>query len=626
MSQPDFFDRPPEWERLEDPERSTPPTAVGQQPTPPEPAPRGLRRWFRRRPKHDGLGDQAAGPDFSWPAAPASDTTRTQPQPPNLPATSSTLNRRWAQPPSRPAAKGRTPSKARANTAQPAPKASATGEQEPIRSMAELAEDLKRSSRRSAGGRATKRTTQRGRLGRVAQSMGLYLILFWVLMAVISAVVRAVDGDPSSQPTRTRTTPAPNITARWNLGIGDLRPDLTGARVLTSPDASFDYPGLVDAGDTWVVLTGDEDDKQIAVHGIDAQAGTQRWRNDLPDGLCATGLVGKRVLCAAASAHDPASGLGTKWRVSLLDANTGREVRGIDFDGWLTMVHADGDRILLVEQRQPAPHAVLTVLDASLKQVSQLDLKDQPQHDGMFSDNRIIVRNQPIPEGPALDRPRIRKVADGLTALWVGQTTAFLDLNKGTLIGMPRCSRLVDDGARLWCNDGPLATAYSYTLEKLAQTELNTRLAFPYRDPRGGDVTDPVFLKSDGKAVRVDPKTGETIGPLADTRNGSAFGLVTSPNVTYVDGLTLVSDSSNVFAVDAKTGELFWQRERSGIRPDALAWDDGLLLIGDDLRQVDPKTGRERSPAYRQPFGLYTLAAGAVLVGYGPDEIARLVY
>ena len=155
---------------------------------------------------------------------------------------------------------------------------------------------------------------------------------------------------------------------------------------------------------------------------------------------------------------------------------------------------------------------------------------------------------------------------------------------------------------------------------------MNTRLAFPYRDPRGGDVTDPVFLKSDGRAVRVDPKTGETIGPLADTRHGSAFGLVTSPNVTYVDGLTLVSDSSDVFAVDAKTGELFWHQKRSGMRPDAVAWDDGLLLIGDDLRVVYPKTGEQRGQAYDQPYGLYTIVVGDVLVGYGPDEIARLVY
>lgn len=123
-----------------------------------------------------------------------------------------------------------------------------------------------------------------------------------------------------------------------------------------------------------------------------------------------------------------------------------------------------------------------------------LDLAGEPGHDGLFSENRIIVRGFPPTTGPALDRPRIRTVAGGLTALWIGRTTIFLDVAQGRPAGMPTCSRLVGDGARLWGNTGDRATALTYGLAPTHRTEPGVRLAFPERDPRGGDITVPVFL------------------------------------------------------------------------------------------------------------------------------------
>ena len=397
-----------------------------------------------------------------------------------------------------------------------------------------------------------------------------------------------------------------------------------GLSLRAEPSSESDYRFfLVDITPPADEVTGDAEDRRIAVHGLDAGTGRPLWRADLPNGICAAIPLKSRLVCAASVATDPATGLGTRWRISLLDPATGRETRGADFTGWLTLIHVDGDRVLLVEQRQPAPHAVLTGLDADLRQRWHLDLSDQQQHAGLFSDNRIYYRKLPIPDGPALDRPRIRKVADGLTALWSGQTTAFVDLRSGKLTGMPRCSRLVDDGERLWCNDGPLAVSYSYTLRKLHQTALNTRLAFPDRDPRAGDVTDPVFLQSDGRAVRVDLATGKTLGPLAQTRNGSAFGMITSPKATFVAGLTLLSDSSTMFAVDARSGKLHWQGQKPRSLGDAWAWREKLLFTDSVVRVLDPADGKEQA-AYRQRHGLYTTLVGDVLVGIGPDEVARL--
>lgn len=476
----------------------------------------------------------------------------------------------------------------------------------------------------SSGPRPTAAPADRRRLLRRAVGLlALYVGIFVLVVVVLGLLPDRADRRTPSPP-RTPAPTLPELVATWSVRPSELRPDLgAGAELISAVDGTFDQNRVVDAGTRWVVLTGDAADHRIAAHGIDPGTGRATWRAELPDGLCAAQVLGSEVLCAASTATDPATGLGIRWRISVLDPATGRERRGVDFAGWLTLLHVDGDRVMLVEQRQPAPHAVVTGLDAELRQRWRLDLRDQPQHPGLFSNNRIYDRKLPIPDGPALDRPRIRKVADGLTALWSGQTTALLDLRRGRLAGMPRCSRLVDDGTRLWCNAGAVAVAYDYALTRLHETAADTRLAFPDRDPRAGDVTDPVFLQADGTAVRVDPATGRTMGPLARTRNGSAFGMTVSPRAVFVGGLTLVADTSQLFAVNARTGELHWQQPVQGSLGTVRAWKGDLLFAGGNLRLVDPRTGRQRS-AHRQRHGLYTIVVGGTLVGIGPDELARL--
>lgn len=596
MSRPDFFARPPEWAKLEDPDE--PPTR--QSPTVSGGRPRS-RRWRKRRLK--GLGKQSAGPDFRWPSA--------------APAQGGPPSARQSGVPGLDARAG-----AGAN-----PNGTGDGT-DGVRTRAKKG---KRRGARAATAPSTARLPQASRtplerqrlVRRAAGLLALYVGIFVVVVVALSLLPDG--GRRTPNPPRTTQPAQPELAATWSVRPSELRPDLGAGAELVSPvDGTFDPNRVVAIGNTWAVLTGDSEDGRIAVHGLDATTGRPLWRTDLPNGICAATPLKQRLVCAASTATDPATGLGTRWRVSLLDPATGREIRGVDFTSWLTLIHADGDRVLLVEQRQPAPHAVLTGLDADLRQRWQLDLQSRPQHAGLFSDNRIYYRKLPIPDGPALDRPRIRRVADGLTALWSGQTTAFVDLRSGKLAGMPRCSRLVDDGERLWGNDGPLAVSYNYTLRKLHETALNTRLAFPDRDPRAGDVTDPVFLQSDGRAVRVNLATGKTLGPLAQTRNGSAFGLITSPKAAFVAGLTLLSDSSALFAVDARNGKLHWQGQKPRSLGDAWAWREKLLFTDSVVRVLDPADGKEQA-AYRQRHGLYTVLVGDTLVGIGPDEIARLV-
>lgn len=449
------------------------------------------------------------------------------------------------------------------------------------------------------------------------------LIVLVVVIALVWQVVGGGSGRTRPGPTITRSTQA-SLGAVWKTEPEQLRPDMIQPEFIGDADGTFDDHRVIDAGATWVVLTGTRNDTDIWVHGLDAATGQERWRHPLDSGLCAADLLDGRLLCASAVDHDEATGLGTRWHLALLDVASGKELRGTDWTGWLTFLHVRDNRVLLAEQRLPAPHAVLTGLDAELKQTWQLDLINRPQHVGLFSDNRIYNRKLPIPEGPAFDRPRIRHVGKGLTAVWIGQTTVFVDLAKGVLVGMPRCSRLVDDGKRLWCNQGDLATSYSYTMTELVHTELNTRLAFPGRDPRAGDVTPPVFLREDGRAMRVDPDTGKTVGQLVNTRNGSAFGLVTSPRTSFVNDLTLVWDSSVVFAVRAETGDEVWQQPATGLFDDPYEWRGRILVASSTLLLLDPATG-ETVKSYRQSLGFDTVPLGDVLVGAGPDVVARLV-
>lgn len=585
MSRPDSFARPPAWRQLGDPDAERSPDAGRPPAEGRAKAPRGRARSRRRRTRPlKGLGS-ASGPDFRWPSAPV------------------------------------TPGSARS------PRHSSVteldGRPAPTRTRKRAGKAGKRTDRRRTDRSPAQPPTadERRRLrAKAVRLLALYVGIFVLVIVVLGLLPnRTVRPAPTPAPT------VPPLAAAWSVQPSQLRPDLEGdAEIITTVDGSMDGDQVVDAGSTWTVLTGDAQDRRVAVHGIAAATGRPLWHKDLPNGICAGELIGSRLVCAASTETDPATRLGTRWRISLLDPATGRETRGTDFTGWLTLIHVDGDRVMLVEQRQPAPHAVVTGLDADLRQRWRIDLRDRPQHAGLFSHNRIYNRSLPIPPGPALDRPRIRKVANRLTALWAGQSTAFIDLRTGTLAGMPRCSRLVDDGKRLWCNQGDLATSYSYTMTELVHTELNTRLAFPGRDPRAGDVTPPVFLREDGRAMRVDPDTGKTVGQLVNTRNGSAFGLVTSPRTSFVNDLTLVWDSSVVFAVRAETGDEVWQQPTTGLFDDPYEWRGRILVASSTLLLLDPATG-ETVKSYRQLLGFDTVPLGDVLVGAGPDVVARLV-
>ena len=455
---------------------------------------------------------------------------------------------------------------------------------------------------------------------------GLALGLVAGIVLLLVFPVMFIGAPTTPRPTRSYSyTPAPpNLRATWIIEPQQVRTDLPGAEFVGGIDGSMDGGYLADLKTAWIALSGTDDDKQIAVHALDPTSGRQLWTRGLEQGLCATEPVSAGLVCAEAIATDPSTGLGTRWRLLVLDVQSGRVLRSTELNGWFTLIHVHDNRIMLVEQRQPAPHAVVRLLDEKLGDSRELDLSGQKQHAGLFSNDRIIYRKFPIPDGPALDRPRFRHVADGLIGLWSGSNTAVIDPRRGTVVGVLRCSRFVDDGQRLWCNDGQQAVAYDYRLRRLHETAIGIRLAFPVRDPEGGDVTDPVFVDMQGIARRVDLATGKTIGVLAPTTNESVWGMTLEPRIAFSHGVTLISDKHRTFAVDARKGFELWHTDEYEVSGEVLSRGGDLLVLDSMIRRIEGATGKVLG-TYVQGVGLYTDLLGDTLVGYGPGQIGRLV-
>ena len=164
---------------------------------------------------------------------------------------------------------------------------------------------------------------------------------------------------------------------RWSVRAKVLRPELDAPRSLFSPDGSADGAATPQAKGVWVVMTGQTGiaakprvpDAKVRVHGLDAGTGRQLWHREMPFGLCATQLLGDRLACASSLARDDRTGLPTTWRLQLLDPATGKILAQRAVDAWLAMLTVRQDRLVLVEQRQPAPRLVVSGYSSSLTPV-----------------------------------------------------------------------------------------------------------------------------------------------------------------------------------------------------------------------------------------------------------------
>ncbi|MFC7406764.1 hypothetical protein [Georgenia alba] len=470
--------------------------------------------------------------------------------------------------------------------------------------------------------------------------VGLVVVL--VIFALFRGCVAILEGvtgaDDSSGPPSGTSAPAPtssDVTATWQLAATDLREDLGAPELVGHVDGSFDGPPYLSrAGGTWVVLTGTSDDGEIVAHGVDRANGNEQWERELDGALCAPEAIDAGLFCASVLERDQATGIGTRWRLHLLDPATGEDRATADVDAWASAVHVIDDTLVVLEEREPNPHAVVRGFSTELEQVWSRDLSKQEGHDEMFSRNRIIGRDGAgvDRDGVVLDRPRFREVGQdgGTLAIWAGSRTAFLDPANGELVMMPHCSRLVDDGERLWCNEGNGVVAYSYRGERLHEVR-TIRLLFPDTDGNGDtDVTRPVFADDDGRIFSVDLDTGQVNGPFQDLGTGSAFGMPVAPAAGTSQGHTFVSGENGIVLLAPDADEVIWHNRDVDLTdpPIVRTTPDGDVrdvLVGSfDTRALSMDTGQAVGPEINQPYGIYTGAVGDEIVGRGPEVLALL--
>lgn len=419
------------------------------------------------------------------------------------------------------------------------------------------------------------------------------------------------------RPTPSPRSPSPrSARVAWNVTPQQLRHDLTKPGIVASIDGAFDESHVAEEAGLWLTVTGAEDDSDTVVHALDPATGKLRWQRRLEGALCATRASAAGIVCASVLNRDPTTGLGIRWRLHLIDPGTGRDVVARDVRGWLTAVHGTGHSFVVLEQRQPSPHAVVTAYrDGDLRPLWTEDLAKQPGQKELFSADRITERSEPKRPGLALDRPRFREVGSGLLAIWAGQRTAFIDVASGKLIMMPHCSRLVDDGSRLWCNETDGASAYSYAGRRLFRVR-GPRLAFPNLDPNadpGPDRSQPVFIDSDGAGVAVDPTSGKVGAVYTPPGRGSAFGLTTLPATYSVGTYTFLIGEAGTLLLDPERHRVIWRNPTITTSDlPMLHGDDEVLLGAYQLDAVDLISG----------VGLETISTGTSYTVALGDRIA----
>ena len=454
-----------------------------------------------------------------------------------------------------------------------------------------------------------------------------------VILAVSLALV-LIAGAGSDMVPRTQRTLVPAPTSRvttptsavrvevgtdWRVLAETLRPELD------EPLFQFSTGGgdradrnVIDGGSTWVVLTGTRQGADIVVHGVDARTGRERWRRPLSNALCAALPLGSSVVCTWAL---PRAGRqqGTRWRVSVIDPDTGTDRRTRDLTGPFTLIDLVAGRIVLVEQRRPAPRAVITALAGDLRTDWSTDLSTSAGQAELFTQLEESPRGRLLGDGVDLT-PAVKVVGNGRLIAVTSQTrTALFDARTGQVAGLPRCSRLVDDGDRLWCDDRNRVVAYSYGLNRLWGTAVGIHLA--EHCTRGEQPTFPVFLAKDGTALSINPRTGRTTGTLAQSRTVGSQ----TPTSCQVGSTVVITDANGAFGIDAPRQKLIWQNrtwhrevtDPVGLIPRGDRW----LVTASDLFWIDPATGAASD--VRDNLGS-TQAVGPALAGFVQTELVKV--
>ncbi|MFC6359443.1 hypothetical protein [Luteococcus peritonei] len=439
------------------------------------------------------------------------------------------------------------------------------------------------------------------------------------------------SGDPVALPTDWRTSAE---VLREGQGFNPML-----AHPLDGLGAS--PSGVLDGGSALVAITlaQPQDEDSARVHGIDPTTGRARWTRPMPGALCAAQLFGGDIACLAVADREPATGLGRRWTLRLLDPTTGRVERSAELAAHLVGLRVVDDCLVLLEQ-EPAGDQLPTVrlrgLDAALatRWTTEVNAIAGGADPGLlFSTDRLLLRGPELAPGPALFNPSLEPIGQGLVALSAGAGTALVRAADGRPAALLGCTTATDDGARIWCNDDGGAVAHARDgSRRLVRAEAGTRVLPVRTDPRLHAPVTAVFARADRTLVRLDPATGSVVGPLAEALGGDALGQGSAVRVVQAGDLTIVSDERSTVAFDQQLRQVWrsgqveelgqaWWQQRPG-RGQRL-W----LLGGDAVHLVDPQQGWLRG-SYRVPDAQHLQVVGQgrgeLLLGWGGTALSRV--
>ena len=470
-----------------------------------------------------------------------------------------------------------------------------------------------------------------GRGGGIFKRAGVVVgiaLLATVLVAVGQSWLdrRLDDEGPviESRPTRSPMPELPEHATQvsWQVEATALRDDIANAEYIGSINGDFDESYLASVGDSWLALTGQSSGIQAMLHGLDPETGDERWSRAFDGGFCAPDGHDGAALCASALERDRKTELGVRWRLHRLDPKTGKDQAEQDIDAWVTAVHLSGDTLVVLEQRRPAPHAVVSGYDATtLRQKWTVDLSEEDGHRDLFSPNRIIDRPEPKELNDlALDRPRFSDLNSGLVAIYAGQRTVFLKADSGKLVMMPHCTRPTDDGERIWCNTSLSAVAYSYRGKRLYPAE-GVRLAAHDQDKRGKDIRRPVFINKSGELFSVDLSSGEVLGRYAGMGTTDTWAGTLDPSAATVGDHTFIGGDEGIGLLDPEADKLVWTNDRVDVREVPILHEDQVWFPDFGLTALRLRDGVAEWETEQLP-GLYVLSVDGRVVGVGPEVVA----
>lgn len=439
----------------------------------------------------------------------------------------------------------------------------------------------------------------------------------FVLFGVVSCLDNLLGSDsPNSGPGSGSdpSTPTPDMEVAWLSSAHDLDPGLLAdAEMRLGVDGSFTGVNFVPGQDVWIVVLSPSAGKSEQVVGVDPTDGHARWNRELPGVLCGDKVLDGALVCL--------SGEAGSWTGHVIDVATGE-----DLTTWPTTldsalsVHLTPERLVVVGEAAPAPHARLTLLALDGTVRWSLDIGELQNAEllfGTFLADDFSGQNDPE---ATMERLRWRDLDEGRVLLWSTPGVALIDPTTGDVV-VHECRRATPVGEAYFCGTDAGIERHDLT-GAVAWTTPGLDLAFPPDTSNGR----PAALSADHQLYAVDWRTGvqgQNLHRFRPTAN-SFTGTVLAPGAAGDDDHLFVVGDDAVVALAPGSDEVAWTYVLDEYANAVAVVGDMAVLDSWPAIGLDLATGEE---LWRRSIGpgIYQVAVDDSLVSIGFDGIALLV-